>query len=108
MKKPSKKSIIIILVCAVICVIIPVIILSTKKTSKKNTEPQGKLILGFSQIGSESAWRTRNTQSIFEAAEQNDIQIIFDDAQQKQANQLKAIRSFIVYQVQRVAIKAMV
>ena len=70
----------------------------------KNTEkPQKKLILGFSQIGSESAWRTRNTQSIFEAAEANDIQIIFDDAQQKQENQLKAIRSFIVYQVDVIA-----
>ena len=62
-----------------------------------------KLILGFSQIGSESAWRTRNTQSIFEAAEQEGIQILFDDAQQKQENQLKAIRSFIVYQVDVIA-----
>ena len=62
-----------------------------------------KLLLGFSQIGSESAWRTRNTQSIMEAAEENDIQIIFDDAQQKQENQLKAIRSFIVYQVDVIA-----
>lgn len=62
-----------------------------------------KLILGFSQIGSESAWRTRNTQSIFEAAAENDIQILFDDAQQKQENQLKAIRSFIVYQVDVIA-----
>lgn len=69
-----------------------------------NSEPQReKLILGFSQIGSESAWRTRNTESIFEAAAENNIQILFDDAQQKQENQLKAIRSFIVYQVDVIA-----
>ena len=72
----------------------------TSSTAKQTSE---KLILGFSQIGSESAWRTRNTQSIFEAAAENDIQIIFDDAQQKQENQLKAIRSFIVYQVDVIA-----
>lgn len=69
----------------------------------KGEESREQLILGFSQIGSESAWRTRNTQSIFEAAEQNGIQILFDDAQQKQENQLKAIRSFIVYQVDVIA-----
>ncbi len=69
----------------------------------KSNQSADKLILGFSQIGSESAWRTRNTQSIFEAAAENDIQILFDDAQQKQANQLKAIRSFIVYQVDVIA-----
>lgn len=77
-----------------------------KNTPKQNiySEPQReKLILGFSQIGSESAWRTRNTESIFEAAAENDIQILFDDAQQKQENQLKAIRSFIVYQVDVIA-----
>ena len=73
---------------------------TTKTNTKLSSE---KLILGFSQIGSESAWRTRNTQSIFEAAAENDIQIIFDDAQQKQENQLKAIRSFIVYQVDVIA-----
>ena len=74
-----------------------------KKSEQNSAEQNGKLILGFSQIGSESAWRTRNTQSIFEAAMENDIQIIFDDAQQKQENQLKAIRSFIVYQVDIIA-----
>lgn len=74
------------------------------KLSDKSVEKsQKRLILGFSQIGSESAWRTRNTQSIFEAAQANGIQIIFDDAQQKQENQLKAIRSFIVYQVDVIA-----
>ncbi len=72
-------------------------------SDSKTNQGADKLILGFSQIGSESAWRTRNTQSIFEAAAENDIQILFDDAQQKQANQLKAIRSFIVYQVDVIA-----
>ena len=79
------------------------IIRNTKKSPKQPETQPGKLILGFSQIGSESAWRTRNTQSIFEAAAENDIQILFDDAQQKQENQLKAIRSFIVYQVDVIA-----
>ena len=74
-----------------------------EKTVSNTEERSKKIILGFSQIGSESAWRTRNTQSIFEAAEANDIQIIYDDAQQKQENQLKAIRSFIVYQVDVIA-----
>lgn len=73
--------------------------------NRQNSEKSPKrLILGFSQIGSESAWRTRNTQSIFEAAEASGIQILFDDAQQKQENQLKAIRSFIVYQVDIIAL----
>jgi len=76
---------------------------SSAKSASKNSSDSDKLILGFSQIGSESAWRTRNTQSIFEAAAENNIQILFDDAQQKQSNQLKAIRSFIVYQVDVIA-----
>ncbi|MCQ2591950.1 MAG: ABC transporter substrate-binding protein [Treponema sp.] len=77
--------------------------IQSRSFGNKETENSEKLILGFSQIGSESAWRTRNTESIFEAAAENNIQILFDDAQQKQSNQLKAIRSFIVYQVDVIA-----
>lgn len=73
------------------------------RSEQKNSLESQPLILGFSQIGSESAWRSRNTESIFAAAEENNIQIIFDDAHQQQANQLKAIRSFIVYQVDVIA-----
>ena len=102
MKKRFKIAIIVLACCAFVCAVTALIVLTVNRTPKE-AEPQGKLILGFSQIGSESAWRTRNTQSIFEAAEFNDIQIIFDDAQQKQENQLKAIRSFIVYQVDVIA-----
>jgi simple sugar transport system substrate-binding protein len=65
--------------------------------------PKNGIILGFSQIGAESAWRKRNTQSIVEAAEESGIQLLFDNAEQKQENQIKAMRSFIAYQVDVIA-----
>ena len=103
MKKLYKKLIILALALTAIVTLLCILLSTNSRKNKKEPESQGKLILGFSQIGSESAWRTRNTQSIFEAAAENDIQILFDDAQQKQENQLKAIRSFIVYQVDVIA-----
>ena len=54
-----------------------------------------KLTVGFSQIGAESEWRTANSQSIKDEAEKQGIALKFSDAQQKQENQIKAIRSFI-------------
>ncbi len=101
-----KKVAVYLILTLIIASFVPLIfIYTTKKQSsiKTSNHNREKLILGFSQIGSESAWRSRNTQSIFEAAEENNIQILFDDAQQKQENQLKAIRSFIVYQVDVIA-----
>ena len=106
MNRLTKRIIIIFSILIVLVLSGILIIRAVNSSSKKdtgNTQQTDRLILGFSQIGSESAWRTRNTQSIFEAAEANNIHIIFDDAQQKQANQLKAIRSFIVYQVDVIA-----
>ena len=94
---------IIIFLATLLFLIIFIFTRNPKPLPAETEERTEKLILGFSQIGSESAWRTRNTQSIFEAAAENDIQILFDDAQQKQENQLKAIRSFIVYQVDVIA-----
>jgi len=58
-----------------------------------------KIIVGFSQIGAESAWRTCNTKSVRDAARDAGIQLVYENAEQKQENQIKAIRSFIVYQV---------
>jgi simple sugar transport system substrate-binding protein len=54
-----------------------------------------KLVVGFSQIGAESAWRTANTESIKAEASRRGIDLRFADAQQKQENQIKALRSFI-------------
>lgn len=54
-----------------------------------------KLVLGYSQIGAESEWRTACTNSVKAAAEEYGIELKFSDAQQKQENQMKAIRTFI-------------
>ena len=72
----------------------------TAKTAQSSHEG---IILGFSQIGAESAWRTCNTRSIQQAAEESGIQLLFANAEQKQENQIKAMRSFIAYQVDVIA-----
>ena len=69
---------------------------------KKTPETKG-IILGYSQIGAESAWRNCNTRSVQEAAADKGIQLLFFNAEQKQENQIKAIRSFIAYQVDVIA-----
>jgi simple sugar transport system substrate-binding protein len=53
------------------------------------------LVVGFSQIGAESGWRTAETDSVVGAAKDLGIDLKFSDGQQKQENQIKAIRSFI-------------
>ena len=56
-----------------------------------------KLVLGFAQIGQESGWRDAETNDIqwYAARNLDTVELVFADAQQKQENQIKAIRSFI-------------
>ena len=67
-----------------------------------------KIVLGFSQIGAESAWRTANTASIKQAAKDAGIELKFADAQQKQENQIKALRAFIAQKVDVIALSPVV
>lgn len=60
-------------------------------------------MVGFSQIGAESAWRTYHSKNIRAAADEAGIQLLFSNAEQKQENQIKAIRSFIAYRVDVIA-----
>ena len=58
------------------------------------------ITVGFSQVGAESDWRTANSESMQETfTEENGYELIFDDAQQKQENQITAIRNFIQQEV---------
>jgi simple sugar transport system substrate-binding protein len=67
-----------------------------------------RIVLGFSQIGAESEWRTANTESIKSAAATSNIDLRFSDAQQKQENQIKALRSFIAQKVDVIAFSPVV
>ena len=76
--------------------IVAAALLAACSTTEKTTTAKKKAItVGFSQIGAESAWRTAETRSIIEEAKKRGIDLKFSDAQQKQENQIKAIRSFI-------------
>jgi ABC-type sugar transport system substrate-binding protein len=66
------------------------------------------LIIGYAQLGAESEWRTANTLSVKETAEQLGIELKFSDAQQKQDNQIKAIRSFIAQRVDVIGVPPIV
>ena len=57
------------------------------------------ITLGFSQVGSESGWRSANTKSVKDAAAAAGITLKFSDAQQKQENQIQAIRDYISQKV---------
>lgn len=67
-----------------------------------------KLVVGFSQIGAESAWRAAETKSIREEAQKRGITLRFSDAQQKQENQIRAIRAFIAQKVNAIVLAPVV
>ncbi|MBN2736520.1 MAG: ABC transporter substrate-binding protein [Spirochaetales bacterium] len=53
------------------------------------------MVVGFIQTGSEGGWRTANTASFKETAQQLGINLNFYDAQNKLENQVSAFRNFI-------------
>ncbi len=67
-----------------------------------------KITLGFSQVGAESGWRTANSKSVQDAAKDAGFDLKFSDAQQKQENQIKAIRNYIQQKVDVIAFSPVV
>jgi ABC-type sugar transport system substrate-binding protein len=67
-----------------------------------------KIVMGFAQVGAESEWRSANTQSIKNTAQAEGITLKFSDAQQKQENQIKAIRTYIAQKVDVIAFSPVV
>jgi galactofuranose transport system substrate-binding protein len=77
-----------LLVLVVLALIVPI--------SIAQVDPTGAgLTIGFSQVGSESAWRTAFSEATIAEAEARGINLLFSDGQQRQENQIAAIRSFI-------------
>jgi simple sugar transport system substrate-binding protein len=77
---------------------------SQARTEKKYED----LIVGYAQLGAESEWRAANTISIKETAEQLGVELRFMDAQQKQENQIEAVRKLIIQKVDIIGISPIV
>ena len=76
-----------------------------EEESEQNPE-EGLIVVGVSQVGSESIWRTAHTASIQETlTTENGYYLIFDNARQKQENQIKAIRNFISQDVDYIVLE---
>jgi simple sugar transport system substrate-binding protein len=73
-----------------------------------NAADDGTITMGFAQVGAESGWRTANTKSIQESAKEAGVKLQFSDAQQKQENQIRAIRSYIQQKVDVIAFSPVV
>ena len=57
------------------------------------------MVFCYPQLGAESDWRTANTASFKETAGELGVRLIFSDAQQKQENQISAMRACIQQEV---------
>jgi simple sugar transport system substrate-binding protein len=82
--------------------------LTAQAVNDDGTKSYEELVVGYSQIGAESEWRTGNTASIKEEANRLGVELIFSDGQQKQENQIKAIRTFIAQQVDVIGVSPVV
>jgi len=101
-KKTGLRSVALLAIAAALTTVF----FSGCKENSKAEEP--KLLLGFSQLGSESAWRIGNTLDIEEKAEQYGVDLMLENANQKQENQIDAIRRFIAYKVDVIAFSPIV
>jgi len=72
-------------------------------------KPPGRpIVLGYTQTGRESQWREANTESIQAAARASGVELVFRDADQKQENQIAALREFIARRVDVIAFPPLV
>jgi simple sugar transport system substrate-binding protein len=80
---------------------------ATTQSSQTGESSAGKVV-GFSQIGAESTWRTAETDSIKSEAQKRGVDLRFVDAQGKQENQIKALRAFVAQHVQAIILAPVV
>ncbi len=80
----------------------------TLTAGEKPKKAYKDLIVGYAQLGAESEWRSANTVSVKEAAANLGVELKFSDAQQKQENQIKAIRSLIAQKVDVIGVAPLV
>ncbi len=84
------------LLSILLCVLALCSLAACSGTRKAESGEEKLIVVGFSQVGSESDWRLANTDSMLSAlSEENGYRLLFDNAKQRQENQYLAIRNFI-------------
>jgi simple sugar transport system substrate-binding protein len=87
------------------CSLRPIEIPQYNESDNSEDSDSDLIVVGFSQLGSESDWRTANTKSIQNAlTEENGFSLIFSNGRQRQENQIKDVRSFIFQEVDYIVI----
>lgn len=87
------------------CSLRPPTNLQNNETENTEDIDSDLIIVGFSQLGSESDWRTANTKSIQNVlTKENGFSLIFSNGRQSQENQIKDVRSFIFQEVDYIII----
>ena len=83
-------------------------VLLTGCGQREEEQHSPELLLGFSQLGTESAWRSGNTSDIEKKAAESGVSLMLEIANRKQEDQIAAIRRFIAYQVDVIAFSPIV
>lgn len=76
--------------------------------SQEYVDDGEEIVMGFAQVGQESAFRLANTQSILEAAKEFNVKLYLEDANQSQEKQIEAVRKFIEMKVDVIVISPVV
>ncbi len=103
----SKKILIIVLTISLVMVMAGCSLIESGPVSSFDMETESEteseedlIVVGFSQVGAESDWRKANTESMLSTfTKEKGYELIYEDAQQKQQNQITAIRTFIQREV---------
>lgn len=83
-------------------------VMNSSKVQVDLNEADGTIVVGYAQLGTESAWRLANTNSIRNAAKDENIKLIFREANQSQEKQIESIRDFIELKVDVIVISPVV
>jgi len=97
---PHKRIVVVVMIIIMGITCVSCKMFNAELEQEVTAEEDNLIVVGYSQLGSESVWRTANTYSIENAlSEENGFFLQLKNARQKQENQIKAIRSFISQRV---------
>jgi len=95
-----KSKLMLTVILVTIFAVIGFLLIHSAKSPEQSIKNQSApIIIGFAQLGSESAWRNANTDSVKSASTDAGVNLIFKNADGSQKVQKQIIQDFIIQQV---------